>query len=174
MRTIDYATETSSDGPPVGTEQLLARAFAEPPYDYDEERIARRMSLWSEYAAVPGFRVDTARESGDLVGVAWSWKSVIGTADEPTVFGDLYRLIDAEPWSSRLSGTEVVELAVDPDLRGGGIGRRLLERLVGAGPAWLLTYPGADADGWYDRLGWERLGEFGDEVRLVAYGSHLP
>ncbi|WP_406070987.1 hypothetical protein [Micromonospora sp. NBC_01638] len=59
-----------------------------------------------------------------------------------------------------LSGPfEVGEFAVAPNARRGGLGRRLLDTLVGDRPAWLLTVPtipGTTA--FYDAAGWQRLG----------------
>ena len=63
------------------------------------------------------------------------------------MFGDLYTTMAEQPWSRRLVGTELVEVAVDPDARGSGVGRTLIDRLVGEGPAWLLAHPQAPAAG---------------------------
>lgn len=140
--------EPVTDGPPTGAAELLLRAFAEKPYSYDEDRIARRLASWSDWARIPGFRVVTARGERRLLGIGWSWDSVLGSDEQPTMFGDLYTTMAEQPWSRRLVGTELVEVAVDPDARGSGVGRTLIDRLVGEGPEWLLAHPQAPAAGW--------------------------
>ncbi len=59
---------------------------------------------------------------------------------------------------------EVVRLAVAADVRGGGIGRRLLEVTVerarewGLALVWLTTHADTGSDAFYARCGWTRMG----------------
>ncbi len=155
--------------PPAGCADLLAAAFAEPPYRYGPAQIAARLDRWDRYAALPGFRVATARSGPDLVGVAWAWDSVVGRPDPPDLYGDLYERLARQPWGHRLVGvTEVVELAVRPDHRRGGLGGRLLARLVGSGGGWLITPADAPAAAWYERRGWTRAGPVGDRYLVLT------
>lgn len=172
MTTVHYA-RGSAYTPPGGIEDLLLAVLSAPPHEFDEERVGRLVSLWDEYVQVPGFRTVTARlaEDGRLVGVAWGWDTVIGTKHEPQMYGNLYRVIDDQPWAAALRGTEIAELAVHPDLQGRGIGSRVRELLLDGGPGWLLARPGSAALQVYRQAGWQELGEFGDEVRLVAFAS---
>ncbi|MDG4760511.1 hypothetical protein [Micromonospora sp. WMMD710] len=61
---------------------------------------------------------------------------------------------------TELSGRmEVLELAVDPIARRGGLGRRMLDALVEDRPAWLITVPTIPGTtGFYDAVGWQRCG----------------
>lgn len=162
---------TDPSAVPTGAHHVLEVVLSEPPYELDPSTIERRLALWAEFVQVPGFRVATARADGELVGCAWGWPTHIGTADEPDFYGDLYRLIDEQPWAEQLVGTEIVELAVLPDWRGRGIGARLRELLLDSGPGWLLTRPGARAANVYRKRGWVQLGEVGGDVPLVAFCS---
>ena len=59
---------------------------------------------------------------------------------------------------------EIQRLAVRGDRRGTGIGSALLEaavdraRTLGLRVVWLTTHADTDADGFYERVGWTRLG----------------
>ncbi|MET0494908.1 MAG: GNAT family N-acetyltransferase, partial [Actinoplanes sp.] len=65
---------------------------------------------------------------------------------------------------------EVYELAVDPAYARLGLGTRLLEATLPAGPAWLLTLAKADrARAFYQRLGWRLRGE---GHGIVVYVRH--
>ena len=66
---------------------------------------------------------------------------------------------------------EVVRLAVSAQHRGAGLGRRLLQhcaeqaRAMGIRTLHLTTHAGSDADGFYKRCGWTRLGEIPNYCR---------
>jgi GNAT superfamily N-acetyltransferase len=60
-----------------------------------------------------------------------------------------------------------------PEWEGKGVGRRLLEKATGwlcgegGGSIWLTTEPGSRAEGFYEHVGWERVGVTeGGEVRF--------
>ncbi|GEM_PF-5015179 len=157
-QTISYAVHAAPPEPPPGFFELLCRAFDEPPYADVAAKMARRLESWPAFAEVPGFRVVTAHDADQLVGACFGWDSVVNTAHTPALFAGLYERLRAKPWAGRLVGVEVVELAVDPGTRGGGVGAALVGLLVGEGPGWLLADRSAPAYDWYRRRGWEVLG----------------
>ena len=167
---IAYAVQPSPPEPPVGLFDLLCRAFDEPPYDDVPAKMRKRMEHWGAFAAIPGFRVVTARDrrGGRLLGAAFGWDEVFGTPAEPELFAGLYRRLRELPWHGRLSGSEVVELAVDPAARGLGVGQAILTRLVDDGPAWLLADDRSPAHDWYVRRGWVPVGRVDDQGPYVA------
>lgn len=67
---------------------------------------------------------------------------------------------------------EVRRLVVRADRRGAGVGRALMETIVGAARGldlrllWLSTHEGTDADRIYERLGWTRVGVIPDYAVL--------
>jgi GNAT superfamily N-acetyltransferase len=67
---------------------------------------------------------------------------------------------------------EVRRLVVRTDRRGAGVGRALMDAVAEAARAlglrllWLTTHEGTDADRFYDRLGWSRVGVIPDYAEL--------
>lgn len=143
--------------PPDGAQDLLAAAFAGPPYGYPPERVAGRLTAWERLLGETGFRCVEARRDARLVGIAWGWPTR-GLVDG--LYAGLYRTMRDRlgPAMLLLRGTEVVEVAVSPDAQGAGIGGGLLGRLTDDGPGWLLARADAPACAWYQRHGWARVG----------------
>lgn len=133
--------------------EAYAAVFCAPPWNDSPERAARFGELLADWAGRPGF-----------VGVlAGGERTVTGFAlglPTPTPFpidrayGQVGRILG--PAVQALPGwLEVVELAVRPDARRGGLGRRLLAALTGDRPAWLLTVPEVEGTtAFYDAAGW--------------------
>jgi GNAT superfamily N-acetyltransferase len=67
---------------------------------------------------------------------------------------------------------EVRRLVVRTDRRGAGVGRALMDAVVdtagglGLRLLWLTTHEGTDADRFYGRLGWSRVGVIPDYAEL--------
>lgn len=155
---ISYSVIEAPTTPPDGLYELLCVAFDEPPYDDVATKMRERLDSWPDFLAAPGFRVALARHGDVLVGASFGWDSAVGHPSPPPLFAGLYRLLAERPDAGRLTGTEVVELAVDPSTRGAGVAQRLLSLLLRDGPGWLLADANAPAFGWYTRRGWVDLG----------------
>ncbi|MEU8346654.1 GNAT family N-acetyltransferase [Spirillospora sp. NPDC048832] len=139
-------------------EAVYAEAF--PVYDLGDYRARMERLL-----ARPGFEAVTTRREGGLAGFAYG-------APLPT----------GSPWWDGLEPSPpegftvetgrrtfaVIDLAVRPSLRGSGLGRRLLDDLLGARPEERATLAAAphehEIQAMYRRWGWRHVGRTpGDE-----------
>jgi ribosomal protein S18 acetylase RimI-like enzyme len=121
----------------------------------------------------PGFRCWVARDGGQLVGFAYGFP----TPEVPPEgwYGRLRAAVGDGAGEWLEDQFAVVWIAVHPDWRGRGLGRRLLERLLaGAGRerAWLVTHDlDTPARALYRSLGFRELGHgplgWHDADRLV-------
>lgn len=154
MTTYDLLTEVTVDeGRAVF--DVYDAVFGDQP-DY----AAWRSGVWDRHVARDGFRVARAHAEGRLVGFGYGYTGERGqwwTDRAASVLAPE----TAEEW---LGGHfELVSVGVLPDVRGGGIGRQLMERLTAGLPHehWLLMTTADEADParrLYARLGWRVLG----------------
>lgn len=135
---------------------LYVQVYAEPPYDsarkYSRARFVQRTR---QQAVASGFTLITAWRSDALVGFAFGFAMPPGTwwgnASSPP------------PEVLEAPKVAVIELIVSKAERGRGIGRALLDALLGDRPeryATLAAVLGADAYDMYLRWGWQKAGEF--------------
>ncbi|MEE6263107.1 GNAT family N-acetyltransferase [Plantactinospora sonchi] len=145
--------------------ETYAAVFCAPPWNESPARAARFAELLTGWVEQPGFAAvlaggppagEAAPDTGDrLAGFALGL-----TTPAPFPVDRAYRQVRRllGPAAEALSGwLEVAELAVRPEARRSGLGRRLLGALVTDRPAWLLTVP--DVPGttaFYDAAGWLR------------------
>jgi GNAT superfamily N-acetyltransferase len=129
---------------------LYQRCFAEPPWSQSD--FGDYPDLLTRRLAVPGTSGLIARDANTLAGVVYGWPAPEVLPDNP-----FYRAItEGTPAEKLVSpALEVVELMVDPDHRGRGIGRALRARFVAdQRSAWLCTHPRAPAARLYESAGW--------------------
>ena len=128
----------------------------------------------------PGFRCWVASEDDRVVGFAYGLPTPEIPADG--WYGLVREAVGAAAAERWLAGQfAVVWIAVHPDHRGRGLGRRLLERLLaeaGTDRAWLITHDlDSPARALYRSLGFRRLGHgplgWHDADRVVL-GAELP
>jgi GNAT superfamily N-acetyltransferase len=90
-------------------------------------------------------------------------RALLGMRDDAGRVIGTVQLVRATADNGRHRG-EIVRLAVRGDLRGHGFGRALLEAAVERARGmdllllWLTTHADTEADGFYERCGWTRLG----------------
>jgi ribosomal protein S18 acetylase RimI-like enzyme len=156
-------------------ERVYARAFGAPGYDEPAEAAQRfRAEQLPRHAGREGFRCVAARRDGCLVGFAYGYTGERGQY-WPDWVAERVPAPIADKW---LGGGhfEFVELAVDPDEQGQGIGTALHDALIAGLPherALLSTYrDDRPAPRLYRRRGWELLFEGLDEVSDL-YGIRL-
>ncbi|MFC6016187.1 GNAT family N-acetyltransferase [Plantactinospora solaniradicis] len=137
--------------------ETYAAVFCAPPWNESAERAARFGDLLVGWAGQPGFVAVLAGDDRRVTGFALG-------LDTPTPFpadrayGSVRNILGpaVEPFSGWL---EVAELAVRPDARRAGLGRRLLATLTGDRPSWLLTVTEVEGTlAFYDAAGWLRQG----------------
>lgn len=132
-----------------------------------------RADLFDRHRARDGFRLAAAWEGDELSGFAW------GYIGQPGQFWTdwVNDTLPAEVTSEWLGGHfEFVELAVAPEHRRHGLGRRLHDVLLDGVPAHraLLSTDNADTPAvrLYASHGWRKLGELTPKVQVM--GLELP
>jgi len=146
-------------------------AFAGPPWDESDDQVRTFTEGLPDWAARDGFTAAWARDAS-LAGFAFRVRT-----PAPLPFFGFYGVLRDRfgAAAAELAGlVEVVELAVRPDARGGGLGRALLEAVVAGEPAWLVTRTAATATmAFYARLGWQVYAE-DDGLALLTHSRPVP
>ncbi|WP_067547671.1 GNAT family N-acetyltransferase [Nocardia crassostreae] len=153
---------------------LYNACFNPPPWNEPTRGAVEYTAQTAWHLEQPGFTALEARTpSGLPAGVAYGWPTPVPWPDT-----EFYRAIvrDLPPHHAgqlAARGTfEVVELMVDPAMRGRGLARMLLDTLIANyRRAWLCTLPESPAAAMYRRWGWREMGVFDTDrhPRLEAY-----
>jgi ribosomal protein S18 acetylase RimI-like enzyme len=172
------------DGPGTAAvgDQLVAvyrAAMAAPPFFESEVETGWFAQELAGELTEAGFRCWVAGDGDRTVGFAYGFP----TPEVPSDgwYGSLREAVGPDAADHWLVGQfAVVWIAVHPDRRGRGLGRRLLERLLAGAPtdrAWLVTHDlDTPARALYRSLGFRELGRgplgWHDAERVVL-GAHL-
>ena len=159
-----------------GVLAVYATAFGSPPWNESADRVAGYRTRAAAGATHEDFVLAVARSAeGRVVGFSTAW-----TTPDPfptgRMYDDLAATLDPVVIRDRLVGrTEVEELAVLADVRGAGVGRRLLSEVTRGptGGAWLVTAGFAEAAvRLYRSGGWESVGDVdGGEYPLTVFAT---
>jgi ribosomal protein S18 acetylase RimI-like enzyme len=176
---------TRLDGPATAAiaDQLVAvyrAAMAAPPFFETEVETGWFAQELADEVTEPGFRCWTTRDGDRLVGFAYGLPTPEIPADG---WYGLVRDAVGEGVGEWLEGQfAVVWIAVHPEWRGRGLGRRLLERLLAGADserAWLITHDlDTPARALYRSLGFQELGHgplgWHDADRVVLGATLAP
>lgn len=165
-------------GPRLTT--VYAAAFAGPPYHYDQARAARAMRGLRFAATQPEAAVALVSDpDGEVLGAAWGWVTPPGLHPPESPYADLYAQIGQAIGGAEIAHEvlpdrfELVELFTHPACQGRGLGRRLVDSVLGGRDGWLLAWPSAPAYRTYLHWGWRELGGFvnkhDEQVAVLAY-----
>ena len=146
------------------SDQLVAvyrAAMGAPPFFETEVETGWFAQELADELTEPGFRCWVAGDGGRTVGFAYGFPTPEVPADG--WYGSLRQAVGPDAAEHWLAGQfAVVWLAVHPDRRGRGLGRRLLERLLAGASterAWLVTHDlDTPARALYRSLGFRELG----------------
>ena len=149
--------------------EAYREAFSGPPWDESDGQALAFTAALPDWAAREGFAAAWAREGATVVGFAFRVRTPQPVPQEG--FYALLRGRFGDGVDGLAGAVEVVELAVRPSARGGGLGRALLDAVVDGQRAWLVTRSTATATlTFYRRLGWQELSGSGDLVLLMRRG----
>ncbi len=152
------------------TEELLSiwlRAFAQPPYYVRREELPRVRQMFSRHLSERGFRLAVVMEAQAVLGFGYGFLRRAGEPWTDAVARAL-RPLGLEWWLQGAFG--LVEFAVDPQQQNLGLGSRLHDVLLAAtdAPRAVLTvHRQAPALGFYQRRGWQRLGQLPASAYLI-------
>jgi GNAT superfamily N-acetyltransferase len=139
--------------------QLYAEVFSQPPFAWDEHEAERHRTTLRSLLAEPKFAITTATVDNGLVGFAYGVRVPPDTRRWQGFATEVPEAV-AQEWPCRTCA--VIDMAVRQSWRGQGIGRRLLETLLGSRDeerATLTVEPIAEAtQGFYRHLGWQYVG----------------
>lgn len=147
---------------------LYALVYAEPPYEEGPEQVKRFAETLPDELDRDGFALTAATIGDRLAGAAYGW-----TMDA----GRWWSHASAEPPADLKESPKfaIMEWMVHPQHRGHGIGRALMQHLLGGRPepwATLASDPRSAARGMYTRAGWRQVGEstlsWGPAMDLLA------
>lgn len=164
----DVVIETLAGGPADRhREQVLAvwSAVFGPVPDPDEWRA----SPWDRHRARTGFRLTVARAGAELIGFAWGYTGERGQYWSDRVASETGSLLDG--WIG--GHFEFVELALRPEARGTGLGRRLHDAILDGLPhRHALLETTADPDDpavrLYSSRGWTSLALIGEGRQVMG------
>jgi ribosomal protein S18 acetylase RimI-like enzyme len=148
---------------------LYDAVFSQPPFRWpDDESEQHRQSL-SRLITNPTFTLVTAEAAGELVGFAYG----LGLKPDTPWWSGMTEPLPDELTAERYGRTfAVIDLAVREDYRKRGIGRALLDALLGSRQeqrATLTVQPVAtDTKEFYDHLGWQWVGTTQAPVGAVS------
>lgn len=128
-----------------------------------------RASVWDRHRWRAGFRLVTGREGERMLGFAWGYTGERGQYWSDFISREVGSSVD--DWIG--GHFEFVELAVMPDARGRGIGRRLHDALLADLPherALLSTSARADdrAARLYSSSGWVTLAAYREDRQVMG------
>lgn len=160
---------------------LYAEVFSETPYDENPDQSRKSfLSRVEKYGRTkPHFRLILAWQQDALVGIALGNGITTGDWWRDRVIPQL-PIVQSDEWFGE-EAFAVVELAVSPAHRRGGIAASLLATLVAGLPyptAVLSAYAAAEtARRFYRRQGWTEVASelrLGESPELCLLGMHLP
>lgn len=148
---------------------LYTRCFSTPPWNEPALDLTEYELQVGWHFEQPGFRALEARAAGGAVAaVAYGWPAGDTPPDRPYYWTLAEALgVDrvGQLWETR--PFEVVELMVDPGVRGQGLARQLLRHLCPSdGVSTLATHTDAPAVAMYLHLGWRRIGSSNTNSRV--------
>lgn len=155
IRLVDSGAALAARGELIA---VYAAVFCAPPWNEPPERAVNFGDRLAAWAGQSGFVGVLAEQSGSVTGFAVG----VTTPDHlprDHIYDHVRSILGPVAVTELCGRLEVLELAVHPSARRGGLGRRMLDALVGDRPAWLITVPvipGTTA--FYDAVGWQRCG----------------
>jgi ribosomal protein S18 acetylase RimI-like enzyme len=138
---------------------LYDEVFSAPPFRWTDEESGHHRRMLTSLLVEPTFGLVTAEADGQLVGFTYGY-----TLPPKTRWWDGFQEpVPAELTKEREGRTfALIDLAVQREWRGQGIGRQLVDALLsvrGEERATLCVQPPAtDAQAFYGRLGWQKIG----------------
>lgn len=142
--------------------ELYDEVFSAAPFRWTDEESGHHRDMLSSLLAEPTFGIVAAEAEGQLVGFAYGY-----TLPPDTRWWDGFPTPPPPGLTPERAGRTfaLIDLAVRQTWRGRGIGRQLVDMLLsgrGEERATLCVQPTAtDAQAFYDRLGWRKVGRKG-------------
>lgn len=138
---------------------LYEEVFSQPPFAWNEQEAQRQRGHLRRLMADPSFAVAVGVTGDELVGFAYGVRLPVSTQRWQGFVTDVPEDVGAE-WEGRTFA--VIDMAVRVGWRGCGLGRRLLDTLLGSRDeerATLTVEPAAEGtQAFYQHLGWQWVG----------------